>query len=296
MRIVLFYTNVFCLSKNAKIGHFFAIITQIQYDIVSADSDQILSRIIQNQKKRKSMDNSPILQVQNLSVSYDDNQVLSDISFKVNKKDVLVILGPNGAGKTTLLRATLGLVKHTGSVKWDTKKISYLPPQEFLQRKNLPPLSIEEFFMFKTKDKDKIRSMLVEVGIEPDLLSRQFGALSTGQFQRMLIAWALISDPDVLIFDEPTAGIDIGGEETIYTLLHKFWVQRNLSIILVTHDLNIVWEHANQVICLNKRKTCQGIPTEVLTPEKLKELYGTGVKYYEHHHNDDNHDNNGRYE
>ena len=235
-------------------------------------------------KRELFMSQTPILQIQNLSVSYDDNVVISDLSFDVNKKDVLVVLGPNGAGKTTLLRAILNLIPSTGDIKWGTKNISYLPPQEFLNRKNLPPLSLEEFFMFKTKNKELIRTMLVEVGLDPNLLSRQFGALSTGQFQRMLIAWALVDKPEVLILDEPTAGIDIGGEETIYTLLHKFWEQRGLTIMLVTHDLNIVWEHANQVLCLNKQKMCLGVPNEVLTPEKLKQLYGTGIKYYEHNH------------
>lgn len=225
-----------------------------------------------------------ILEVSNLSVSFDENRVISDLSFRVPEGEVLVVLGPNGAGKTTLLRALLDLIPYQGTVKWQTKSISYLPPQEFLQRKNLPPLSIQEFFHFKTKDTNAIANMLTEVGLDPDVRFKQFTALSTGQFQRMLIAWALVDDPQVLLFDEPTSGIDIGGEETIYTLLHKFWKERNLTIILVTHDLSIVWEHANQVLCLNKQKMCWGHPNVVLTPEKLKELYGTGLKYYEHKH------------
>ena len=227
---------------------------------------------------------TPILEVENLSVTYGDDKVLSDISFSVQQNDVLVVLGPNGAGKTTLLRALLKLIPSTGKISWKTNNISYLPPQEFLQRKNLPPLSVEEFFRFKTDNKDLIRHMFIEVGLDPILLTHQFPTLSTGQFQRMMIAWGLINNPDVLLFDEPTSGIDVGGEETIYTLLHKFWQQRQLTIILVTHDLNIVWEHANQVLCLNKEKLCTGTPQEVLTPEKLTELYGTGLKYYEHHH------------
>ncbi|MBU1007789.1 metal ABC transporter ATP-binding protein [Candidatus Dependentiae bacterium] len=225
-----------------------------------------------------------ILEVNNLSVSFEENQVISDLSFKIPEHEVMVVLGPNGAGKTTLLRALLGLIPYKGDVIWHTKNISYLPPQEFLQRKNLPPLSVQEFFHFKTKDDHAIIGMLTKVGLDPSIRSQQFNTLSTGQFQRMLIAWALIDNPKVLLFDEPTSGIDIGGEETIYTLLHKFLEERNLTIILVTHDLNIVWEHANQVLCLNKQKMCLGQPSIVLTPEKLKELYGTGLKYYEHHH------------
>ena len=225
-----------------------------------------------------------ILKVDGLSVAFDGSQILSNISFELYKKEVLVVLGPNGAGKTTLLRALLKLIPSKGSIAWQTKNISYLPPQEFLQRKFLPPLSIEEFFNFKTKNRDAIIEILYEVGLDATLLSRQFGALSTGQFQRMLIAWALVDKPDVLLFDEPTSGIDIGGEETIYTLLHNFWRERGLTIVLVTHDLNIVWEHASQVLCLNKKMLCMGAPKTVLTPEQLRELYGTGIKYYEHEH------------
>jgi zinc transport system ATP-binding protein len=126
--------------------------------------------------------------------------------------------------------------------------------------------------------------MFKAVELDLSLLKRRFGGLSTGQFQRMIIAWALVDDPAVLLFDEPTSGIDVGGQETVYSLLHKFWKNRNLTILLVTHDLNIVWEHANRVLCLNKRKLCSGTPKEVLTPEHLAELYGTGIKLYKHDH------------
>ena len=225
-----------------------------------------------------------VLTVNNLQIAYEDEQILSDLSFTVEKRDILIILGPNGAGKTTLLRALQDLLPYQGSVSWNAQKISYLPPQEFLQRQNLPPLSIEEFYAFKASDSNVIKSMIADVGLDESLLSHQFNELSTGQFQRMLIGWALLDNPDVLILDEPTSGIDIGGEETIYSLLHKFWQNQNLTILLVTHDLNIVWEYATQVICLNKQQMCMGKPDEVLTPEQLKTLYGTGIKFYKHQH------------
>ncbi len=228
-----------------------------------------------------------VLNVSNLTIKLDQQVIVENLSFTINKKDVLVILGPNGAGKTTLLRALLNIIPYTGHIAWNTKKISYLPPQEFLYRRNLPPLSIEEFFKFKKVSTEQIIEIFIEVGLDPEILSRQFGALSTGQFQRMLIAWALIDNPEVLLFDEPTSGIDLGGEDSIYTLLHKFWNKKNLTIVLVTHDLNIVWEHASQVLCLNKNKLCLGKPNEVLTPEALKELYGSGLKYYTHHHREE---------
>lgn len=225
-----------------------------------------------------------VLTVSNLNIAYDDDHVISDLSFSVEQRDILIILGPNGAGKTTLLRALQNLLPYQGSVAWNARNISYLPPQEFLQRQNLPPLTIAEFYAFKTRDPATVKSMIKQIGLDESLLSHQFGELSTGQFQRMMIGWALLDNPDVLILDEPTSGIDIGGEETIYSLLHKFWQNRELTILLVTHDLNIVWEYATQVICLNKQQMCMGKPDEVLTPEQLKSLYGTGIKFYQHQH------------
>jgi len=230
------------------------------------------------------LNESTALTVDKLQIAYKGDQVISDLSFTVNKGEILIILGPNGAGKTTLLRALQGLLPYQGSVSWNAQKISYLPPQEFLQRHNLPPLTVKEFYSFKTSDLNSIKSMITEIGLDENVLSHQFSELSTGQFQRMLVGWALLDNPDVLILDEPTSGIDIGGEETIYSLLHKFWKNQNLTILLVTHDLNVVWEYATQVICLNKQQMCMGKPDEVLTPEQLKKLYGTGVKFYKHQH------------
>ncbi len=227
-----------------------------------------------------------ILKVDNLSVKINNSLIVHNLSFELKKQDVLVILGPNGAGKSTLLRAIIGLIPYTGKIYWNTQHISYLPPQEFFERKDLPPLSIKDFFHFKNTNDQDINGILKAVGIKENILDKQFNQLSTGQFQRMTIAWALINKPTVLILDEPTSGIDIGGEETIYTLLHKFWNLWKLTIILVTHDLSIVWEHANKVICLNKKILCMGKPDMVLTPENLKNLYGSEIKYYKHNHHE----------
>ena len=229
-------------------------------------------------------DRKTILTVRGLSVALGEDPVIRELSFSVPEGAVFVILGPNGAGKTTLLRALLDLVPHQGEVSWQTRKLSYLPPQEFLQRRDLPPLDVEEFFRLKTPDLSAIRRILGEVGVDNSLLRRPFGAVSTGQFQRLLMAWALVNDPDVLLLDEPTSGIDLGGEETIYTLLDRFRQARPLTILLVTHDLHVVWERASTVLCLNRHALCQGAPREVLTPERLQALYGTGVKHYEHRH------------
>lgn len=225
-----------------------------------------------------------ILKVKNLHVTLDGEEIIKDLNFEVKERETLIILGPNGAGKTTLLRALIGLIPHSGEIIWTTKRISYLPPQEVFQRKGLPPLSIGEFFGFKRVSPGKTSNILSAVGLDPSLLKRQFGAVSTGQFQRILIAWALVDQPKVLVFDEPTSGIDVGGQETIYSLLHQFWQEWDLTILLVTHDLNIVWEHANNVLCLNRKNLCYGKPREVITPKNLEEIYGTGIRFYEHKH------------
>ena len=104
-----------------------------------------------------------VLTVSNLHVAYDGDSVISDLSFTIEKRDILIILGPNGAGKTTLLRALQNLLPYRGTITWNARKISYLPPQEFLQRQNLPPLNIGEFYAFKTSDADAIKTMITEV-------------------------------------------------------------------------------------------------------------------------------------
>ncbi len=229
------------------------------------------------------MDNE-ILDVKNIGVSFDGEEILKDLSFRVSKGEVLVILGPNGAGKTTLFKTILGLLPYKGKIVWNADKISFLPHQELLHRKDIPPLTLEEFFKFKKVSTDKIPLMLELVGLDSNILNKSLNALSSGQFQRMLIAWGLIDEPEVLLFDEPTSGIDLGGQETIYSLLRKFWEERKFTILLITHDLNVVWKHADNVLCLNKSYSCYGKPKEIITPSQLEKLYGTGVEFYRHSH------------
>lgn len=226
--------------------------------------------------------NKKILEVHNLTVNYGQEDILSNITFTVHEHDVVTILGPNGAGKSTLFKALLSMVPYTGTITWHTHNIGYFPAQETIARKNLPPLTVLDFFRLKVTDLSAIKNNLHDVGLSESILLQQFATLSTGQFQRMLLAWVLIDNPEVLLLDEPTSGIDIGGEETVYGLLHHIWEKRNLTIILITHNVSIVWKHAKNVLCLNKKLVCYGSPEETLTPELLKKIYGTEVSLYEH--------------
>jgi len=183
----------------------------------------------------------PILRVSRLHVRLDGRDIFRDLSFKLHENETLVVLGPNGCGKTVLLQALLGLLPYQGEVLWRPGlKIGYVPQRVPLNREL--PITVEDFFRLKKVSSHDAAEALQKVGLtESKFSGKQLGILSSGQFQRLLIAWALVSLPDVLLFDEPTAGIDIGGEETIHTLLKKMQSERRLAVILVTHDLSAVY-------------------------------------------------------
>ncbi|MDD3487725.1 MAG: metal ABC transporter ATP-binding protein [Candidatus Moranbacteria bacterium] len=223
-----------------------------------------------------------ILKVESLKVKLEKEDILENLSFEVKEGDIFTILGPNGAGKTVLLKTLLGILPHEGKIKWEKGiKIGYVP-QRLPFMKDVP-VSVEEFFELKKIAREKTKEILDLVGFSGNFSEKKMGDLSSGQFQRVLIGWALAGNPEVLLFDEPTTGIDIGGEETIYTLLSKLKEEKNLTILLVTHDLSVVSKFSNFVVCLNKCPICQGVPQEVLTLKKLHELYGEEIKFYGHH-------------
>ncbi len=226
-----------------------------------------------------------ILEVRNLCVEIGGERIIDNLSFTVKEGEILTIIGPNGAGKTTLLRALLGLIPYKGSVKWKNGiKISYLPQRLSKDAFSYFPISVKDFFAYRCKDEKKIVRMLKKVGLSKEILEKNPANLSTGQFQRMLIAWSLITEPDVLLYDEPMSGIDLSGEETIYSLLKKFWKKRSLTILLVTHDLNVVYAYSTNCLCMSKAKFCYGPPKKILTPEALQEIYGMKIKFYKHEH------------
>jgi zinc transport system ATP-binding protein len=224
-----------------------------------------------------------ILSVKDLNVRLNGEEILLDLTFDVYDGEVLAILGPNGAGKTTLLKALLGIVPYKGIVKWrEGVKVGYVP-QRLPFIKDLP-LSVKEFFQLVNASKSETVEILKSIGLGEEILGKKIGDLSSGQFQRILIGWALASNSNVLLFDEPLAGIDIGGQESVYNLLEKLKGDRNLTILFVTHELSIVYRLADRVLCLNKRMLCTGAPREMLTPEAISNLYASPVKFYQHKH------------
>lgn len=224
-----------------------------------------------------------ILTVKDLYVKLDEEDILSDLSFDVYEGETLAILGPNGAGKTTLLKALLGIIPYKGSVEWRKGiRVGYVPQRmPFIKE---VPLNVKEFFMLKGVPERETKAILESIGLDMKIVKRKVGDLSSGQFQRILIGWALAKNPDVLLFDEPLAGIDVGGQESVYNFLKKQKIKRKLTILFVTHDLSVVYELADRVLCVNKRMLCTGIPKEILTPEAISNLYSSPVKFYQHKH------------
>jgi zinc transport system ATP-binding protein len=229
------------------------------------------------------MGNESILKVRNLNVRLDHQSIIENLSFEVKKGEVLTILGPNGAGKSVLLKTLIGLLPYKGEIEWAKElKIGYVP-QRLPFIKDIP-LNIRDFFSLKGSPERETEAILNSVGFQEDFLRKKIGDLSSGQFQRVLIAWGLVGKPQVLLFDEPTTGVDISAEETVYNLLAELKEEIDLTILLVTHDLSVVYKFSTDVICLNRQPICYGPPQEVLTLESLQKLYGGEVKYYQHKH------------
>jgi zinc transport system ATP-binding protein len=238
-------------------------------------------------------DKDLLLSVSNLNVAFNSHKILDDISFEVKRDDTLAIIGPNGAGKTVLFKCLLGLIPYEGEVRWAKNvKIGYVP-QRLNVGKDLP-LTVEEFLRFKEKSSKKIEEVLTMVGFKRNkehlihrgkrLLKTRLGVLSGGEFQRILIAYALLGNPNVLLFDEPTSGVDVSAEETVYALIERLKKEVDLTIIFISHELGIVYKHAASVLCLNKEKVCFGPPHDVIDKESLQKLYGEDVHF--HHHDD----------
>lgn len=242
----------------------------------------------------------PALDVKDLSVIIDDHAIIEHITFSVDIESITAIIGPNGAGKSILLKAILGLIPKThGTVTLlgvDSSRyqaiapdISYIPQRLEFDRDF--PLTVEGLFTLKSSrllglkaaDKERMARLLNLVNMRSHQHKR-LSVLSGGQLQRVLIAYSLMDHPKLLFLDEPSAGIDISGQETIYELLHRIKDEEHLTMVLVSHELDVVMQYADNVLCLNKELLCSGVPQEVLSQEVLQKMYGAPVKHFSHHH------------
>ena len=197
-----------------------------------------------------------ILSVSNLAVKFDDHTIFNNISFDVGRDTTVSIVGANGAGKTVLFKSLLGLIKFSGEVNWHKDaKIGYVP-QKLSVSRDLP-LTVLEFLMLKESNRIKINEVLYKLGFKKKaihehhdirVLNTKLGSLSGGELQRILMAYALLGDPNVLLLDEPTAGVDLCGVKTFYELFGLLKKDKDLTIIFISHDGEIVKKYADNII------------------------------------------------
>jgi ABC-type Mn2+/Zn2+ transport system ATPase subunit len=243
-----------------------------------------------------------VVETRNLRVSLGGREILQGVNFKVPRGQVVALIGPNGSGKTTLLRCLLGLQKPSSGeiqlfgqtdIRTALPRVGYVPQRLDVERSFA--LSVREFLALRTegarnwffqthKTNDQIiGESLTEIGVT-ELLDRPLAHLSGGQLQRVLIAFSLLRNPELLLLDEPTAGVDTPGEQTFYDLIADVQRRRKLTVVLVSHDLSMVFRHASWVYALNGVICCEGHPEHVMNAESLKQAYGIHVSPYHHHH------------
>ncbi len=233
-----------------------------------------------------------ILTVDGLAVSFDDTPVVKGVSFSLSEGEALAVIGPNGAGKSVVLRALLGMVPYSGTVTWAPHaKLGYVPQKIDADRHlpiNFRNLLDAKAAVQKLSPAD-VAAIKETVGLDDRIMETPVGHLSGGQFQRALIAFALLGKPNVLLLDEPTASIDKTGEEQMYELIHRLQDALGMTIILISHDLSFVYRYATRVLALNRDEISFGAPEDALTPDALEKLYGPHkyFHYFQHLHGKD---------
>lgn len=232
-----------------------------------------------------------LIETRDMSLRYGDAPVLSHVDFAISKGEIVTVVGPNGSGKSTLIRALLGTLKPTkGSVlRQPGLKIGYVPQRLAIDASL--PMTVARFLSLPDrKDAAAVAAVVARVGIE-GLDSRQMMALSGGQFQRVLLARALLVKPDILILDEPTQGLDHPGVESFYRLIEEVRQETGAAVLLVSHDLHVVMRASDRVICLNGHICCEGSPAMVSEAPEYRALFGLGtggaLALYRHEHDHD---------
>jgi len=234
-----------------------------------------------------------LISVKNLSVAYGANTVLHNVDFQLNHGEIVTIVGPNGSGKTSLLRAIIGATKPAaGSVTLKPGlKVGYVPQR--LHIDPTLPITVERFMRLTGNvTKADCQTALDAAGV-PDLLKRQMSQLSGGQFQRVMLAHALINHPDVLLLDEATQGLDQPGSAAFYQQIEAVRRDTGCAVLMISHELHVVMSASDRVICLNGHVCCEGAPEIVASAPEYRALFGTGtggaLALYRHDH-DHNHD------
>ncbi|EEW25270.1 metal ABC transporter ATP-binding protein [Rhodobacter ferrooxidans] len=232
-----------------------------------------------------------LIAAENICVRLGGAEVLHDVSLRVGKAEIVTILGPNGSGKSTLLRALLGIVPLAAGrvTRQDALRIGYVPQRLHIDRSM--PMTAGRFLSLPARQTPAdTAAALARVGV-PEVANRPMTGLSGGQFQRVLLARALLAKPDLLILDEPTQGLDQPGEAAFYRLIEEVRRDTQVGVLMVSHDLHVVMSASDRVICLNGHVCCEGTPLVVSNAPEYRALFGLGTQgalaLYQHVHDHD---------
>ena len=219
-----------------------------------------------------------LIEVHKLNVAYGKKKVLKNVNLTLSKNEIVTIVGPNGSGKTTLFKSIIGSIPITSgkiSVKRNLK-IGYVP--QVLNIDRSLPLTVERFLKLAKNRNDQGFLRAQQILDSDDLLSNQISNLSAGQLQRVLLGHALMNEPDVLLLDEATRGLDQPGSAAFYKKIEEIRESTGCAILMISHDLHVVMSASNRVICLNGHICCQGEPNSVASSPEYKAMFGSKVE------------------
>jgi zinc transport system ATP-binding protein len=242
----------------------------------------------------RAADSRYLIEARALSVSVRERAILEGIDLQVSRGEIVTVIGLNGAGKSTLVRALLGLIPATGGdiVRQPGLRIGYSP--QHLHLDPTLPMTVAGFLTLgaRTTSEARLRERLVEVGVA-DVLHSQIADISGGELHRVLLARALLRKPDLLVLDEPLAGVDVAGQSELYRLIAAIRDRYNCGVLLVSHDLHVVMAATDRVVCINHHVCCTGRPESVTRHPEFVALFGRhvaeGLAVYTHDH-DHQHD------
>ena len=235
-----------------------------------------------------------LIRAEALTLAHGGAPVLRDVDLEIDRGEIVTLVGPNGSGKSTLVKALIGaLVPASGSItRAPGLQIGYVPQQLALD--SFLPLTVRGFLNLPDRrSTGEIATALDEAGV-PDVAQQQLKALSGGQFQRVLLARALLARPDILILDEPTQGLDQPGAAAFYRQIAEVRAELGCAVLMVSHDLHVVMAASDRVLCLNGHVCCQGTPEVVQSAPEYRALFGSGTQgafaLYRHDHDHAHHD------
>lgn len=241
-----------------------------------------------------------LVTVEDLGVRYGARTVLSHVTLDIDRGEIVTIVGPNGSGKTSLLRAIIGAVRPVSGrvTRAPGLRIGYVPQR--LHIDPTLPITVERFLRLPGGVAPAaIAEALAEAGV-PDLSSRQMSQMSGGQFQRVLLARALIGKPDILLLDEATQGLDQPGSAAFYRQIEDVRRRSGCAVLMISHELHVVMSASDRVICLNGHVCCEGTPAVVASAPEYRALFGTGtggaLALYRHDHDHDHGDGHDKIE